>query len=207
MAESINSSDERVRALRPEGGAKWSLERLHLCQNPPCLPSIGFAFASDAISINAHHELERTAAILEKHPGLRLTILGMARPDAPHELGVALSQARAVRVRSHLLGLLANSTQWQDEDATEGVREGGYDEGEDIDDTLDFYSCQRWEYVQGMQEQRLALDVSVEIPAQLQDVFPPIDSFEDLQGMLPDYAFKGLSNMGIEVPTPIQAGP
>ncbi|CAK9115008.1 unnamed protein product [Durusdinium trenchii] len=61
------------------------------------------------------------------------------------------------------------------------------------------------EYVQGMQEQRLALDVSVEIPAQLQDVFPPIDSFEDLQGMLPDYAFKGLSNMGIEVPTPIQA--
>lgn len=74
MAESINSSDERVRALRPEGGAKWSLERLHLCQNPPCLPSIGFAFASDAISINAHHELERTAAILEKHPGLRQAI-------------------------------------------------------------------------------------------------------------------------------------
>ena len=53
---------------------------------------------------------------------VRLIILGMARPDAPQELGLALSQARAVRVRSHLLGLLANSASWQDEDANEGVR-------------------------------------------------------------------------------------
>ena len=33
--------------------------------------AISFAFASDAISINAHHELERIASILMKHPGLR----------------------------------------------------------------------------------------------------------------------------------------
>ena len=32
---------------------------------------ISFAFASDAITINAHHELERIAGILMKHPGLR----------------------------------------------------------------------------------------------------------------------------------------
>ena len=50
----------------------------------------------------------------------RLSILGMARPDAPPELGLALSQARAVRVRSHLLGLLANCPAWQDEEAMDG---------------------------------------------------------------------------------------
>lgn len=47
----------------------------------------------------------------------------MARPDAPPELGLALSQARAVRVRSHLLGLLANCPAWEDEHAIDrGVR-------------------------------------------------------------------------------------
>ena len=49
----------------------------------------------------------------------------MARPDAPPELGLALSQARAVRVRSHLLGLLSelSSCQWQEEEAMDcGVR-------------------------------------------------------------------------------------
>ena len=50
----------------------------------------------------------------------RLSILGMARPDAPPELGLALSQARAVRVRSHLLGLLANCPAWEDEHAIDG---------------------------------------------------------------------------------------
>ena len=60
--ESIRTPGDRVR---------WSLERLHLCQNPPKLASIGFAFACDAISKDAHQELERTAATLEKHPRLR----------------------------------------------------------------------------------------------------------------------------------------
>lgn len=50
----------------------------------------------------------------------RLSVLGMARPDAPPELGLALSQARAVRVRSHLLGLLANCPAWEDEHAIDG---------------------------------------------------------------------------------------
>eukprot|EP00435_Cladocopium_sp_Y103_P014937 s3895_g3.t1 len=134
-----------VRAMLPKEKQEWSLERLHLCQEPPCLAAISFAFASDAITINAHHELERIAAILLKHPGLRLSIVGMARPDAPPELGLALSQARAVRVRSHLLGLLSSCQAWQEEEAMDcGVRAGGYDEGEEIEDALAFYSCQRW---------------------------------------------------------------
>jgi len=141
----MEGNDPSVLAMIPKEKQKWSLERLHLCQSPPCLSAISFAFASDAISINAHHELERIAAILVKHSGLRLSILGMARPDAPPELGLALSQARAVRVRSHLLGLLANCPAWEDEHAIDrGVRAGGYDEGEEIEDALAFYSCQRW---------------------------------------------------------------
>lgn len=55
-------------------------------------------------------------------PWLRLTIVGMARPDAPPELGLALSQARAVSVRSHLLGLLSASAAWQGEDPSDGLR-------------------------------------------------------------------------------------
>lgn len=151
LAESckvMESRDPLVRALLPKEKQEWSLERLHLCQEPPCLAAISFAFASDAITINAHHELERIAAILVKHPGLRLSIVGMARPDAPPELGLALSQARAVRVRSHLLDLLSELSscpRWQEEEAMDcGVRAGGYDEGEEIEDALAFYSCQRW---------------------------------------------------------------
>ena len=74
MAESsriMEGNDPSVIAMIPKEKQKWSLERLHLCQSPPCLSAISFAFASDAISINAHHELERIAAILVKHSGLR----------------------------------------------------------------------------------------------------------------------------------------
>ncbi|CAL1150875.1 unnamed protein product [Cladocopium goreaui] len=295
LAESckvMESKDPSVRAMLPKEKQEWTLERLHLCQEPPCLAAISFAFASDAITINAHHELERIAGILVKHPGLRLSIVGTARPDAPPELGLALSQARAVRVRSHLLGLLSelselSSCQWQEEEAMDcGVRAGGYDEGEEIEDALAFYSCQRWvgdriraigrwerhrmrahllcystgqcatidvagfdwgafiekrpryldtlhfampaavvgsradqirkvfleapedlsaEDVQSMEESREAQEISVEMPEQVLDAFPPISSFEDLQGILPDYAYEGLNAMGIEVPMPIQA--
>ena len=64
----------------------------------------------------------------------------MARPDAPPELGLALSQARAASVRSHLLGLLSASAAWQGEDPSDGLRAGGYDEGDEIEETLEFYS-------------------------------------------------------------------
>ena len=45
----------------------------------------------------------------------RLTVLGLARPDAPPELGKSLAQARAVNVRQHLLSLLEASPGWQEE--------------------------------------------------------------------------------------------
>ena len=65
----MKSEDPAVQAMLPKD--QWCLERLHLCQNPPRFPSIGFAFASDDISINAHHALEKAAQVLEKHPRLR----------------------------------------------------------------------------------------------------------------------------------------
>lgn len=61
------------------------------------------------------------------------------------------------------------------------------------------------EDVQSMEESREAQEISVEMPEQVLDAFPPISSFEDLQGILPDYAYEGLNAMGIEVPMPIQA--
>ncbi|CAJ1418066.1 unnamed protein product [Effrenium voratum] len=61
------------------------------------------------------------------------------------------------------------------------------------------------EEVESMRTVRESTEVSVEMPDQLPDVFPPISTFEDLSGILPDYAFRGLSEMGIETPMPIQA--
>lgn len=84
MAESsriMEGNDPSVLAMIPKEKQKWSLERLYLCQSPPSLSAISFAFASDAISINAHHELERIAAILVKHSGLRC--LGRQIVDSP----------------------------------------------------------------------------------------------------------------------------
>lgn len=69
MGQLLNSQDPAVQAMLPKD--QWCLERLHLCQNPPRFPSISFAFASDDISINAHHALEKAAQVLEKHPRLR----------------------------------------------------------------------------------------------------------------------------------------
>ena len=62
---------------------------------------------------------------IHRPPLPRLSIVGTARPDAPPELGLALSQARAVQARSHLLGLLSelSSCTWQEEEAMDcGVR-------------------------------------------------------------------------------------
>mmetsp|Transcript_70676 Transcript_70676/g.111892 ORF Transcript_70676/g.111892 Transcript_70676/m.111892 type:complete len:725 (+) Transcript_70676:38-2212(+) len=61
------------------------------------------------------------------------------------------------------------------------------------------------EDVASMEENREGQEISVEMPEQVLDAFPPIASFEDLQGILPDYAYQGLNAMGIEVPMPIQA--
>jgi len=54
-----------------------------------------------------------------------------------------------------------------------------------------------------MNQKRAAMDISVELP--FNDTFPPLENFADLEGVLPDYAFASLANMGIENPMPIQA--
>ncbi|CAJ1367897.1 unnamed protein product [Effrenium voratum] len=132
---------QAVRALLPKEGEAWSLERLHLCLHRPRLPLVSFSFASDAISSAARRELAEVAKVLRAHPKLKLIVRGMARPDAPPDLGLALSQARAVRVRAQLLELLATEEPWQQELlAPQGLREGGYDEGSELDDVLAFYS-------------------------------------------------------------------
>jgi len=58
---------------------------------------------------------------------------------------------------------------------------------------------------QSMMESRETLEIRVEMPDELADVFPPISGFDDLRGILPDYAFEGIAAMGIETPMPIQA--
>lgn len=138
LGSAASSSRWREPSLMPKAGEKWSLERLHLCFAPPQFPLIHFDFANDALDEEARQSLESVAEILRRHPGLGLLVRGYARPEAPPDLGIALSQARAARVRSHLLGLLGPG-RWQ-EDATEGLRQGGYSEGDpDLDRVLEFY--------------------------------------------------------------------
>ena len=103
-------------------GVRWTLERLHLCENPPRFPRIYFDFASDEISFVAVQKLERVAALLRRHPKLRLVVHGFAQPDAPGPIGEALAQARATSVRERLLLLLATSSEFADEHPHEGVR-------------------------------------------------------------------------------------
>ena len=104
--------------------AKWTLERLHLCEHPPRFPQVLFKFASDAIEdgTGPHSEIARVASILRKHPTLRVRIHGYAQPDAPPQLGEALAQARATSVRHALLLQLADVPEFADEDPTRVVR-------------------------------------------------------------------------------------
>ena len=102
--------------------AKWTLERLHLCEHPPRFPQVLFKFASDAIEdgTGPHSEIARVASILRKHPTLRVRIHGYAQPDAPPSIGEALAQARATSVRHALLLQLADVPEFADEDPEEG---------------------------------------------------------------------------------------
>lgn len=128
--------------LRPAIGDAWSWERLHLfnvlSQNP--LGRLGlvlFDFASD--KIDATRTLDDIAALMRQHPGLRIQCEGHARPQSPPEYGMALSQARAARVRSELLLRCRDTAAWSTEDRTEGVRAGGYSESDDFDAVAEFY--------------------------------------------------------------------
>ena len=104
--------------------AKWTLERLHLCEHPPRFPSIFFQFAHDEIdgASGAWGALSRVAALLRLHPKLTIRIHGYAQPDAPDTIGEALAQARATSVRLALLRLLRETPEFAAEDPHEGVR-------------------------------------------------------------------------------------
>ncbi|CAE8614766.1 unnamed protein product, partial [Polarella glacialis] len=60
------------------------------------------------------------------------------------------------------------------------------------------------ETTKDMNRRREELQIEVALLDHL-DTFPPLGSFEDLQGILPDYAFACLAAMGIEGPMAIQA--
>ena len=103
---------------------------------------------SDELSgATAARRLARVAAILRRHPALRLRIEGFAQSNAPPSLGRAVAQARAAAVRRALLleHLPRDEAPWRDEDANDGVREGGYDESSEAADSglglglVDFY--------------------------------------------------------------------
>ena len=136
-------------AIYPADGGPWSMERIHLlCSLPAKGWLIPFEFASDKLEapeqwdIPAAATLDEVAATLRRHPGLRLAIEGHARPGAPAAFGRPLSQARAARLRQELLTRLADAPAWRSEgEASEGVRAGGYVEGEgDFDDVASFYT-------------------------------------------------------------------
>jgi len=142
--------------LPPPHGMPWTFERLCLVnrmKEPPlfmplrgwCIP---FDFASDHVEKPQKQTLDYLAGLLSRHPGLRLRIEGHARPSAPAVFGMPLSQARAARVRYELLSRVLQGVwshdrdgHWASEgDASEGVREGGYSEGEDFDAVVSFYA-------------------------------------------------------------------
>lgn len=102
--------------------SEWTLERLHLCEEPPRFPRIFFRFASDALDSGGHKKVMQVARLLCKHPKLRIRINGYAQPEAPHIIGEALSQARATSVRRQLLLALAQRREWCAEDPELGVR-------------------------------------------------------------------------------------
>jgi len=104
------------------GEVIWTLERLHLCENPPRFPRIYFQFASDELDVTSKHKIRQVATLLKRHPKLRLKICGFAQPEAPSVIGECLAQARAVSVRAQLLKLVGETAAFSHEDPCDGLR-------------------------------------------------------------------------------------
>jgi len=102
----------------------WTLERLYLCEHPPRFPQVLFRFACDEVEdgTGPSSEIAKVAALLRRHPKLRIRIHGYAQPEAPPSIGEALAQARATSVRQVLLQKLADLPEFMEEDPEEGVR-------------------------------------------------------------------------------------
>ena len=146
MEVAANRAAEAISARLARDAARvraWSFERLHLCERPPRFPRIHFAFASDEIGREAAPLLAHVAALLQRHPRLRVRVEGFAQTTAPPALGHAVAQARATSVRAALLRdhLPRDASPWREEIARDdGVHaSGGYDETGGHDDMLENY--------------------------------------------------------------------
>lgn len=137
----------------------WTFHRLHLWHQTPVFDVIAFDAVSDAISHVAERRIGRAAQWLSLHPGLVIQIDGYHAAAGllvgGVELGPALAQARAARVRQHLLRHLRdiareratrNRSYWASEDTDEGVYPGGstivdlLTRGVAMSDVRDFYT-------------------------------------------------------------------
>lgn len=126
-AESRIAALERVAqagdlSLAPKK-CEWTLERLHLCEEPPRFPRIYFKFADHQLDEASLCKVDAVAKMLTKHPKLRLRVHGYAQPNAPDVIGEALAQSRAVTVRNHLLSRLRHVAEWSGERAEHDVHE------------------------------------------------------------------------------------
>lgn len=129
-------------------GVRWTLERLHLAEDPPRFPKLYFHFNSDELIPSGDLRVREVVKILRRHPGLCIRIEGHGRPSSPASLGQAVAQARAAKTRQLILkNLQANPDLHAherypsrlEEDPDDGVYPGGgYNEGPGRGNT-DFY--------------------------------------------------------------------
>lgn len=74
---------------------KPSLERLALMEDPPRFPICYFPFGSDQVTDSEAAKLSYVAALLKRHPTLKIRVEGRVQPDAPEYIKGRLSSARA----------------------------------------------------------------------------------------------------------------
>lgn len=137
-----------LEVLAPPKGIGWTWERLQICAER-CLVHedeavIEFWVASDQINTSTCRsaaqvaKLDAIAAILRRHPRLKIRVDGHAATDAPKIYGGPISQARATRVRSELLRRLRDHPAWIDEAPLLG-RAPAHMDDRDIEDTYQMY--------------------------------------------------------------------
>jgi hypothetical protein len=140
-----------------DGWENWSLERLHLAEEPPRFPHIHFKVCSDHILPSSRDDFKLVLAILRRFPGLNIRIQGSGHATAPPHAFCALGQARATMVRRLLLldlqrdpgPCVRGKNPWADEDPKLGVffRHCGFSTYSGFDEVrgqanLDFYHPQ-----------------------------------------------------------------
>ena len=148
MEVAANRAAEAISARLARDAARvraWSFERLHLCERPPRFPRIHFAFASDEIGREAAPLLAHVAAILARHPRLRVRVEGFAQATAPRSprrrargrAGARDERARGAAARPPAARRLAVEEEIARDDGVHAS--GGYDETGGHDDMLENY--------------------------------------------------------------------